>query len=717
MPEPPVSRFTYRAFISYSHRDRTWADWLHRSLESWRVPRRLVGTRGARGPLPARLSPVFRDREELASSADLGRGIEAALAQSECLIVICSPAAATSRWVNAEVHAYQRLGGADRIFCLIVAGEPHATDIPGHEAKECFCPALRFGPEGDGATINEPVAADARPHADGKTDAKLKLFAGVLGVGFDALKQREMHRRRRRLLAITAASVLGMAIATVAAINAYLARNEARQRQAQTEDALNFMLGDLHDKLAGMGRLDLMAAVTDKAMALFADSKPGSLTDLELTQQSRALVQIGEIRLTEGRSSPAMEAFQRAYQRSEELTTRHPDDGRFLYDRAQAESWIGTVYWQQRRFNEASTWLTHYRDSALELARLGPRNDAWLRETGYGEHNLAVLALERGDLAAAQHGFQAELAVLERSATTHPEDAELDANIADATSWLAVVAERRGDLAEAQRRLNEQVRRLAALRTRHPEDFRWLAAWATAQELHAASLATTGRVDESLRALDDAAGAYRSLTQHDPRNVPWRVGMAGVQVRRASYELDASRSRQVEIQVAAAIDSLQHLGSAARSQDIPRVLSRGWLLRARLALRQGHLDAAEAAAQRSLAEARNETAPQAVDDGSLADQADALLMLGMAQRARSPNQQPAAWAQARALLASRVQDSRYWRLLDPWLRVCLLTGDTATARVALDRLDSSGYVPLQPWPSTAVGQSIPATSEGEQREP
>src|SRR5215471_14241860 len=61
-----VPEFRYRAFISYSHQDRAWADWLHRALETYRVPRRLVGRRTEIGIIPKRIAPVFRDREELA---------------------------------------------------------------------------------------------------------------------------------------------------------------------------------------------------------------------------------------------------------------------------------------------------------------------------------------------------------------------------------------------------------------------------------------------------------------------------------------------------------------------------------------------------------------------------------------------------------------------------------------------------------------------------
>ena len=41
------NNYKYRAFISYSHSDEKWAAWLHKALETYRVPRHIVGEPGA----------------------------------------------------------------------------------------------------------------------------------------------------------------------------------------------------------------------------------------------------------------------------------------------------------------------------------------------------------------------------------------------------------------------------------------------------------------------------------------------------------------------------------------------------------------------------------------------------------------------------------------------------------------------------------------------
>jgi len=218
-PEENPQERQYWAFISYSHRDKAWGDWLHKKLETYKVPKKLVGRPNRTGEVPKRLYPIFRDREELPTSANLGSIIQKGLENSRYLVVICSPRSASSLWVNQEILNFKAMGKSDRILALIVDGEPNATDKPGQEDQECFPEALRFQVDAQGAltdTPAEPVAGDARPFADGKRNALLKLLAGLLGVDYAILNDREHKRRLRRYL--LAATTCFLAIATALGI-------------------------------------------------------------------------------------------------------------------------------------------------------------------------------------------------------------------------------------------------------------------------------------------------------------------------------------------------------------------------------------------------------------------------------------------------------------------------------------------------------------------
>ena len=201
----------YLAFISYSHADEKIAAATHKLLERFRVPRTLVGRETECGKVPARIRPVFRDQDEFPASADLGRSIRAALAAARSLVVICSPRSARSRWVGEEIRHFRQLGRSDRIFCLIVDGEPVGATAENDD-RASFHPALLEQIDERGRQLDEmgtePLAVDLSE--EGLSTAGVKLAAGLLGVGYDDLHRRVRRQkiRKRSLLAGIAAVVL-----------------------------------------------------------------------------------------------------------------------------------------------------------------------------------------------------------------------------------------------------------------------------------------------------------------------------------------------------------------------------------------------------------------------------------------------------------------------------------------------------------------------------
>jgi hypothetical protein len=204
MIESTIQR--YRAFISYSQRDRDHAKRLHSALETYRVPK------GIDAPLQPnrRLGRFFRDDDEMGASTDLGGTLRDALENSENLIVICSPHAARSKWVNAEILHFKSIGRGDRIFAVVVDGTPNSDD----PESNCFPPALRFEVRGEEVLAErpaEPLGIDLRKERFPR--ARLRLVAGLLGISFDSLWQRDKRRKvKQRAIAASATLLLGFVI-------------------------------------------------------------------------------------------------------------------------------------------------------------------------------------------------------------------------------------------------------------------------------------------------------------------------------------------------------------------------------------------------------------------------------------------------------------------------------------------------------------------------
>ena len=147
MADNTYGRFS--AFISYSHDDMAAAAKLQQKLECYRLPKKVAA---AHVNSTRTLGPIFRDRDDLAAGTSLSAAIRVAISHADCLIVVCSPAAANPRWVAAEIALFRELHPEKPILPAIISGHP----------QEAFPAELLLND-------NEPLAADLRAEADARS--------------------------------------------------------------------------------------------------------------------------------------------------------------------------------------------------------------------------------------------------------------------------------------------------------------------------------------------------------------------------------------------------------------------------------------------------------------------------------------------------------------------------------------------------------------------
>ena len=379
----PVENFRFKAFISYNHRDRNWSAWLQRSLEAYRIPKRLVGSEGEFGPVPRRLTPVFRDREDLPSASDLSGKVKEALEASEALIVVCSPASAGSKWVNEEIRYFRSLGREDRIFALIVDGDPQPDD-PG---QQCFPSALTSGLDG---TPCEPLAADTRKWADGKLLAKLKIVSGILGIRLDDLRQRNMQRRKRNWILATTSAAAVLLLTGTLVFTTLSSQKAVRLQRTNTEELLSYMLGNLKrlDPIVGLEVIDQQdEQIQEYLRTLGFDGMEND----QLFDQGMEWREQGQEDFERGQLDEAMESFQQSRAAFIELHQREGGTTRALFELGQAEFWVGYVHFDRGELDEAQERFTRYGAVTRRLVDADPNNAEMVMELAYTLTNLGAL--------------------------------------------------------------------------------------------------------------------------------------------------------------------------------------------------------------------------------------------------------------------------------------------------------------------------------------
>ena len=526
-----MDRKRYTAFISYSHADRRVGERLLRKLQTYRLPKRAT-------PQDSRkLGNIFMDRETLPATGSLTEAIKDGLCLTEALIVICSPSAAQSKWVNKEIEAFAEINPRGPVIAVIIAGDPAARSGD----SVCFPAALL-------ARGEEPLAADYRKSGDGPRLGFLKVAASLSGARLETLLQRDATRRRQRVTGITALSAaIALGTSALAAV-AVTARHDAEARRAEAEGLVDFMLGDLRDRLEPVGRLDVLDGVAGKALDYYDKQDQAELGCDAVIRKARALHLDSIINLKKSSLDLAETSSQRALDLTQTFLPSCGLDPEFQIAHGHVAFYLGQVAWgravELKRsdglevarplFEIALTRYEAYASAISALKDVDGYEQVYVQETADNHTNFGAVMFQLNNLDIARTHFETGRDLIEPlampggtlpvSATTLSKTQKAAiATLANCEGWL-------GQIDELEKNFDQ-----ALVHRQHETDYYTLLAhekatltdWNYYRSVLGSQLAigriymNAGRPDQARSQLDALAREAESLVKNDPSNDHW----------------------------------------------------------------------------------------------------------------------------------------------------------------------------------------------------
>jgi WD40 repeat protein len=235
MRPKPAAPIAYDAFLSYAHRDKQVTTAIQKGLHR-------IGCRFGR----LRALRVFRDDTNLEAAPDLWARITAALDSSRFMIVVLSPQAAASKWVDIELAYWLECRGHDKLMLVLAEGHLNWDAEHGRfdDSSDAAPPTLRV----PGSLRAEPLYIDVSGDSPWDLrslsfrDKVTALAAPIHGKPKDQLEGDD-QRERRRFRRLRAAAVAGLVMLTVTAVVfavvAFAQRQQAVAQRQQAEQHLH----------------------------------------------------------------------------------------------------------------------------------------------------------------------------------------------------------------------------------------------------------------------------------------------------------------------------------------------------------------------------------------------------------------------------------------------------------------------------------------------
>jgi tetratricopeptide (TPR) repeat protein len=234
-------------------------------------------------------------------------------------------------------------------------------------------------------------------------------------------------------------------------------RVRAEDRQREGEQLINFMLGDLADRLQPVGRLDVLESTISQVDQFYAKMPANQMTPESQHSQAKALYQFADIRSSQGRLAESVTNYDRAIHQYTKLLAAYPTNLDWQFELTRTWNDLGISYARQSDYTNANVALNESLHLREQLIQIQPTNTWWLGAYGVTACNLGQVCRHLNRLDEAGANLQKAEVVFRQWVAADPSSSVAKRRLATALGAAGHLASERGKVDEANRAYAENL--------------------------------------------------------------------------------------------------------------------------------------------------------------------------------------------------------------------------------------------------------------------
>jgi hypothetical protein len=284
------------------------------------------------------------------------------------------------------------------------------------------------------------------------------------------------------------------------------------------------MVGDFADKMRGIGRMDLLDGISNKALAYFSDISNQD-DDAHLSfdarfQHGQTLEAMGEVAYSRNKIDEAHSALLAAQAKMLPLLNLQPDNLALLKALGANAFWLGQLKYDVSDWAASRPFYEQYLAYSQTMYALAPEDKDALMELSYAHNTLGSVSMKQQEFTQARKDFEESLRLKLLALAKAPEDSQLIADVADTRSWLASAAVSQGDI-NAAIEIHEQIQK--DLESKDFEKQPYLLDRLTGSYQNIATLLSyQGRLTEAFNKASLGLSTIELASKQDPENKQWK---------------------------------------------------------------------------------------------------------------------------------------------------------------------------------------------------